>query len=196
MDEVTHGWRMKDGVLIHDGDCRFWSFGICTCGLLHTLRPRSDVDELRPAFGEDDAEEHGAFELLMALDRDRRTQSVTPHLEMCCNTCQREIDPNWIRQLWSIIQSAIDGAFRNTQHDHPTELPKNWRPSFTKRAVGQIVNRIWEMERGLCSLKEGLNGKLTKQAPGSTPEPPNSETEPLASTAQTENGGGVPRRDG
>ena len=33
-------YRSKDGRLIHDGDCRFWSKHICTCGLLHWLAPQ------------------------------------------------------------------------------------------------------------------------------------------------------------
>lgn len=40
MMEIDHEckkWRKKDGKLIHDGDCHFWSIDICTCGLLHHL---------------------------------------------------------------------------------------------------------------------------------------------------------------
>mgnify|MGYP001590696097 CR=1 FL=1 len=32
-------YRLKDGRPIHDGDCHFWSWSICTCGLLHWLAP-------------------------------------------------------------------------------------------------------------------------------------------------------------
>lgn len=32
-------YRTKDGRPIHDGDCHFWSWSICTCGLLHWLAP-------------------------------------------------------------------------------------------------------------------------------------------------------------
>jgi len=28
-----------EGTITHDGDCMFWSIGVCTCGLLHLLRP-------------------------------------------------------------------------------------------------------------------------------------------------------------
>ena len=34
-----HMYRVKDGRPIHDGDCHFWSWSICTCGLLHWLAP-------------------------------------------------------------------------------------------------------------------------------------------------------------
>ena len=39
---VTKTWRQNpDGHLIHDGDCYFWGHCVCTCGLLHHLRPMS-----------------------------------------------------------------------------------------------------------------------------------------------------------
>ncbi len=36
-------WREKNGRLIHDGDCWFWSKEICTCGLIHHLCPDPPV---------------------------------------------------------------------------------------------------------------------------------------------------------
>lgn len=36
--KLSQTWREKDGRLIHDGDCHFWSKKICTCGLLHRLQ--------------------------------------------------------------------------------------------------------------------------------------------------------------
>lgn len=38
-------WREKDGRLIHDGDCRFWTKKICTCGLIHHLCPEMPEDD-------------------------------------------------------------------------------------------------------------------------------------------------------
>jgi len=35
-------WRHDPhGRLIHDGDCWYWDLRLCTCGLLHHLRPMS-----------------------------------------------------------------------------------------------------------------------------------------------------------
>ena len=43
--KTVERYREKDGRLIHDGDCRFWSWKICTCGLLHWLAPQIPKDE-------------------------------------------------------------------------------------------------------------------------------------------------------
>ncbi len=34
---MSKQWRVKEGRLIHDGDCHFFGKKICTCGLLHYL---------------------------------------------------------------------------------------------------------------------------------------------------------------
>jgi len=37
-------WRKDDeGRLGHDGDCRAWGLGLCTCGLIHHLMPDPDA---------------------------------------------------------------------------------------------------------------------------------------------------------
>ncbi len=38
-------YRIKNDRYIHDGDCYFWSFKVCTCGLLHWLGPCPPVDQ-------------------------------------------------------------------------------------------------------------------------------------------------------
>jgi len=44
-------WRTDDdGNMQHDGDCYVFDRGICTCGLIHFLRPRRDKEERRPEF--------------------------------------------------------------------------------------------------------------------------------------------------
>lgn len=44
MDLSKRSWRKNDdGKLIHDGDCRAWGFGLCTCGLIHHLMPYADL---------------------------------------------------------------------------------------------------------------------------------------------------------
>lgn len=43
MSLVSKKWRNDDdGHLIHDGDCCFWDRRVCTCGLLHNLRPQAE----------------------------------------------------------------------------------------------------------------------------------------------------------
>ena len=49
-------WRLsKEGHLIHDGDCRFWSWKIFTCGLLKHMAyfQGSVVTDLYPDFDKD-----------------------------------------------------------------------------------------------------------------------------------------------
>ena len=36
-----------EGAVVHDGDCRVFSYGVCTCGLLHTLLPMHNQDKDR-----------------------------------------------------------------------------------------------------------------------------------------------------
>ena len=40
MERNKKSWRETNGILIHDGDCRFWGLGICTCGLVHHQMPQ------------------------------------------------------------------------------------------------------------------------------------------------------------
>ena len=49
-------WRQDDdGHYIHDGDCYFWDRRVCTCGLLHHLKPMTDrALELMPDFYKQD----------------------------------------------------------------------------------------------------------------------------------------------
>jgi len=69
------------------------------------------------------------------------------------------MNPNWIRGLEGLIRSSVDGSMRDMLKQHPVALPPNWRAGLTKRIVGQIVNKIWETERGLCNLRENLAEK-------------------------------------
>lgn len=48
-------WREKNDRFIHDGDCRFWSLDICTCGLLHHLMPNSPDGDYGDWFWEERA---------------------------------------------------------------------------------------------------------------------------------------------
>lgn len=48
----------------HDGDCHFWGFNICTCGLLHRLIVKENAKELYPAFWEDQAKQDTEFDSL------------------------------------------------------------------------------------------------------------------------------------
>ena len=36
--------------VVHHGDCHFWSFKVCTCGLLHDLKWLSDPCEIYENF--------------------------------------------------------------------------------------------------------------------------------------------------
>ena len=44
---VVKTWRRDErSDLIHDGDCHFWDRRVCTCGLLHQLRPMANRADL------------------------------------------------------------------------------------------------------------------------------------------------------
>lgn len=68
-EERTKRWRVKDGVLIHDGDCRAWGdFGLCTCGLIHHLMPMvEDATKLMPDFWEQRAKHEEAIHKLECI---------------------------------------------------------------------------------------------------------------------------------
>jgi hypothetical protein len=53
--------RTRNGRLVHDSDCHFWSWDICSCGLLHHLNimDSSERERLYPNFGEDHAKHRG-----------------------------------------------------------------------------------------------------------------------------------------
>jgi hypothetical protein len=58
--------KTETGRFIHDGDCRFWSMHICTCGLLHYLRPKAAGSGMKheKAYIEEMAQEDDMFERL------------------------------------------------------------------------------------------------------------------------------------
>jgi hypothetical protein len=39
---ISKTWRLVEGKLIHDCDCHWWSWRICTCGLIHFCLPQAD----------------------------------------------------------------------------------------------------------------------------------------------------------
>ena len=83
---------------------------------------------------------------------------MTPkRYDVRCETCSREMDPNWVRNLRGVIGGAIDCAMNDMQRQHPVQFPNNWIPSFKKRFSGQLINKIWEIERGLCSIRKLLD---------------------------------------
>ncbi len=63
-------WRRDDNNhLIHDGDCHFWDRRVCTCGLLHHLRPMSGVQlDLMPDFYKEDGAQLTIMEGLLGSD--------------------------------------------------------------------------------------------------------------------------------
>lgn len=66
----TKTWRVKDGVLIHDGDCRWWGdFGLCTCGLIHHLMAMGNATELLPDYYEQRAKHEAALHKLECIQQ-------------------------------------------------------------------------------------------------------------------------------
>lgn len=65
---IMKTWRRDDeNHLIHDGDCYFWDRRVCTCGLLHHLRPMTDrALELIPDFYKQDAAQHLIMDRLLS----------------------------------------------------------------------------------------------------------------------------------
>ena len=63
------GYRYNDvlGRSIHDGDCHFWSYSICTCGLLHQMA--SDVETNPPWYFEETSSQRLGFEWIAHLKR-------------------------------------------------------------------------------------------------------------------------------
>lgn len=78
------------------------------------------------------------------------------HLSVKCSQCCRDIDPNWVRNLRAVVAASVDATFRAMQADHRVEFPPNWRSSFTKRLTGLLVQKIWEIERGLSFVRHRL----------------------------------------
>ena len=62
-----------EGVICHHGDCHVFSHKICTCGLLHDLRPMiEERNKLFPDFMEQDCAQWELFEKMMHGDTERR----------------------------------------------------------------------------------------------------------------------------
>lgn len=61
-DRLKHFFRPTStrpaGAIVHDGDCAFFSYSICDCGLLHEMRcqPEDIITELYPEFAEEDSD--------------------------------------------------------------------------------------------------------------------------------------------
>ena len=69
-DPKTKSWRTDDdGHLIHDGDCCSWSYGICTCGLIHHLMPYADNAVMQmPDFWDQRAKHEDAVHKIMMIN--------------------------------------------------------------------------------------------------------------------------------
>ena len=72
MDPSKKSWRKNDdGEMIHDGDCRVWGFGLCTCGLLHHLLPQIDSapEAYAGDFWADHAKHDSIIEVLLRMPK-------------------------------------------------------------------------------------------------------------------------------
>lgn len=52
------------GTLTHHGDCETYRVKICTCGLLHDLRPVKNANKIYPKFDEELGQHEQAIEKL------------------------------------------------------------------------------------------------------------------------------------
>lgn len=94
-------WRQDDdGHLVHDGDCSFWDRRVCTCGLLHQLRPMTDrALELMPDFYKQDGAQHLITDWLLGSDivtqanamMARPERELTPEEEKEFNALMRKV---------------------------------------------------------------------------------------------------------
>lgn len=66
LPEEKQVWRKRDDTekMYHDGDCAFWSFNICTCGLIDALRRIRKPDE---QYDGDFAEDWGRHETMLNI---------------------------------------------------------------------------------------------------------------------------------
>ncbi len=78
MAPVTKTWRWDDnGYLVHDGDCHFWDCRICTCGLLHHLRPMTfRALKLLPDFYKQDGAQSTIMMALLSSDLVKAANAV------------------------------------------------------------------------------------------------------------------------
>lgn len=76
-------WRVRDGHPIHDGDCTVFSYGVCTCGLLHHLMPYQERREQYPKFGEELGRQSETLQFILEHDVElrRRIEMMKPMSE-------------------------------------------------------------------------------------------------------------------
>ena len=82
IERIKDRYRRKviahpEGTICHDGDCRKWDIGICTCGLLHDLisiiGDEDKIDELYPEFWKEQEKQDGIIYKLMEIERKEET---------------------------------------------------------------------------------------------------------------------------
>jgi len=90
MDSVK-AWREKDGRLIHDGDCYFWDRCVCTCGLLHYVKPRAaEFKELMPDIYDQDAAQYVIMDWLLSSEIVKQAREVMDRKDVPITDEERE----------------------------------------------------------------------------------------------------------
>ena len=68
---MTYPEPKRDGSVKHDGDCTFWSWKVCTCGLLHRLIVKSRPQDEYPEFWKDKTAHDHVLDRLLRPDAPR-----------------------------------------------------------------------------------------------------------------------------
>jgi len=76
-----------EGAVVHDGDCKHFSFGICTCGLLHQLMLMTERMKYYSKFYDDLCEQDHVLEHLQdtpppPMPPPLSDEEVEAHMEM------------------------------------------------------------------------------------------------------------------
>lgn len=97
LEKLKQQWRVKDGKLIHDGDCRFWGKHVCTCGLIHRLMPYrvEEVEKYYPDYYEDLAHHQHHLDHLM--------RNPPPPLEKMTEEQSREM-LRWLEKQFGFVK--------------------------------------------------------------------------------------------
>lgn len=55
------------GTICHDGDCYFYGYHVCTCGLLHQLAPLTNINELYPNYARERGLQEHVIQVLLSV---------------------------------------------------------------------------------------------------------------------------------
>lgn len=79
-------------------------------------------------------------------------ETMTRKYEVKCIHCNSDLNREWLHTLKAILHPCVHGAINDTITQHGP-ITKGWSSSATKRVVGALLTRFYELDCGIDRTK-------------------------------------------